>query len=334
MKKWISSFTLIEMLVVIAIIAILAGLLLPALARAREESRRKSCSSNLSQIVKACTTYQEPNGDFFPAFEQSVYTDKPIGPALGFSHTYAWPNCIPQAFWAPETVPGADQNFQPMPSLACLYPAYVDNVKVFACPSTPDKPQVAVRYYNGARHTCFGFSPDPGETGTISTVNIIPGDIYGVGPNNNGYSYSVDPACYEGNEIHGNVKCSYFYDERSNFRDIGPGQAMACDADGYTWVGQNGKHPPYFQAGVIGPNPTSWWPVGNYFPNGWARPTISNHDNGQNVMYFDGHVKWSASVYASRDPNDNIYCPNAGWGVDTDAYLWDGCLGDSAAPGS
>ena len=66
MRKWLSAFTLIELLVVIAIIAILAGLLLPALARAREESRRKSCASNMSQIVKACTTYQEPNGDFFP----------------------------------------------------------------------------------------------------------------------------------------------------------------------------------------------------------------------------------------------------------------------------
>src|SRR3972149_2343018 len=67
MRKWLSGFTLIELLVVIAIIAILAGLLLPALARAREESRRKSCNSNLGQIVKACTTYQEPNGDFFPS---------------------------------------------------------------------------------------------------------------------------------------------------------------------------------------------------------------------------------------------------------------------------
>ena len=67
MRKWISAFTLIELLVVIAIIAILAGLLLPALARAREESRRKACNSNLGQIVKARITYQEPNGEFFPA---------------------------------------------------------------------------------------------------------------------------------------------------------------------------------------------------------------------------------------------------------------------------
>jgi prepilin-type N-terminal cleavage/methylation domain-containing protein/prepilin-type processing-associated H-X9-DG protein len=348
MRKWISSFTLIEMLVVIAIIAILAGLLLPALARAREESRRKSCSSNLSQIVKACTTYQEPNGDFFPAFEQYTYTDPPIGPATGFSHTSAWPNAIPQANWAPTSVAGADGNFQPMPSLACLYPGYVDNVKVFGCPSTPDKPQIAFRYYNGARHTCFGFSPDPGETGTIASTEI-PGDVYGVGPNGRGYYYTIDPAVYEGNEIHGNVKCSYLYDELSNFRDIGPGQAMACDADGFTWIGLNGKHPAYPNPGLIGPNGASWWPVGNFFPNGWARPTISNHDNGQNVMYFDGHVKWSASAYVSRDPNDNIFCPqgwfdptgqywgdkyHAGWGADTDAYLWDGCLGDSIQPGT
>ena len=327
MRKWISSFTLIEMLVVIAIIAILAGLLLPALARAREESRRKSCSSNLAQIVKACTTYQEPNGDFFPAFEQGVFMDAPIGTALGFSHTYAFPNALANTYWAPSTVQGCDVNFQPMPSLACLYPAYVDNVKLFGCPSTPDKPQVAVRYYNGARHTCFGFSPDPGETGTISTTALIPGDVY-----NMQFTYSVDPACYSGNEIHGNVKCSYFYDELSNFRDIGPGQAMACDADGYTWIGQNGKHPPYNNPGLIGGNPVSWNPP-QLCPLGWARPTIPNHDNGQNVMYFDGHVKWSASAYASRDPNDNIFNPNAGWGADTDAYLWDGCLGDSCAPG-
>ena len=44
-------------------------------------------------------------------------------------------------------------------------------------------------------------------------------------------------------------------------------------------------------------------------------------------MYFDGHVKWMETVYASRDPNDNIFCPQAGWGADTDAYLWDGVNG-------
>jgi len=342
MKKWLCSFTLIEMLVVIAIIAILAGLLLPALARAREEARRKSCNSNMGQIAKACVNYQEPNGDFFPAFEQQTFSDPPWNAAPFFGHQYAYPNALPQAPWGPSSVQGADGNFQPMPSLAVLYPGYIDNVKVFGCPSTPDKPQIAVRYYNGARHTCFGFSPDPGETGTISTVTLIPGQIYGTS-----YTYCVDPAVYEGNEIQGPVKCSYFYDELSNFRDIGPGQAMACDADGYSWVGVNGKHPPYFYPGATAINNNYGVPVGNLGPSGWARPTISNHDNGQNVMYFDGHVKWASTNYASREPTDNIYNPQGDWypncwsgapefeqwGPDTDAYLWDGCTGDSAMPG-
>lgn len=53
------GFTLIELLVVIAIIGILAGLLLPAIAQARERGRRSQCVSNQHQIFLACNLYAD-----------------------------------------------------------------------------------------------------------------------------------------------------------------------------------------------------------------------------------------------------------------------------------
>lgn len=60
------KFTLIELLVVISIIAVLASLLLPALARAREKTKQLSCTNNLKQIGQAVVMYQGDWNGYFP----------------------------------------------------------------------------------------------------------------------------------------------------------------------------------------------------------------------------------------------------------------------------
>ena len=65
-KPQAAAFTLIELLTVIAIIAILMGLLFPALSGAKEQARRGDAKVALGNVITACKSYQTDYGKFPP----------------------------------------------------------------------------------------------------------------------------------------------------------------------------------------------------------------------------------------------------------------------------
>ena len=61
-----TGFTLVELLVVVAILAILAAMLLPVFARARNRARRTACLSNLRQLSSAMSMYVQDFDEVLP----------------------------------------------------------------------------------------------------------------------------------------------------------------------------------------------------------------------------------------------------------------------------
>ena len=107
------TFTLVELLVVVAIIGILASLLMPALGNARAEAHRALCTSNLKQIGLAFTLYEENSDGLWPS---------------EYSKTNGFPN----------------ETKAPQQMLLDM----MDNRDVFICP-TDKSPQNYTWHYNG-----------------------------------------------------------------------------------------------------------------------------------------------------------------------------------------
>ena len=132
------AFTLIELLVVISIIALLIGILLPALGAARNSARSIACSSNLKQLGIMQSVYENDYDWLCPAaynFDSSGNVDTTTN-ANSFNETWFW-NLLT---YLPEDV-------GPIPAGSERQDFMAERVGVYHCPSLERTPGEPTRSY-------------------------------------------------------------------------------------------------------------------------------------------------------------------------------------------
>lgn len=122
MRKLQTAFTLVELLVVIGIIAVLVGILMPALNRARQQAQQTQCMSNMRQVGVGLQMYVVENKGWLP----------PIAPNnaqySGGAPTPSLVECTTD--FGQEVVYANYPNF-----LGSLIPYMKGNIAVFRCPT-------------------------------------------------------------------------------------------------------------------------------------------------------------------------------------------------------
>ncbi len=139
------AFTLIEILVVIAIIGILSAILFPVLSRARENGRKTACLSNMKQLGLAFQQYQQDSRGKYPLAANFQAWDK------GYGHWVSGPVGSSMVSIAPLPTSSSDPFTEPTFSSAAnvkdgaLFP-YVKSTAVYACPSSKFGEETGLSY--------------------------------------------------------------------------------------------------------------------------------------------------------------------------------------------
>jgi prepilin-type N-terminal cleavage/methylation domain-containing protein/prepilin-type processing-associated H-X9-DG protein len=168
------AFTLIELLTVIAIIAILAALLLPALSRAKQKAWTTSCNSNLHQVGLAMRMFADDNGEFYPESGRTI-------------------------LWG--SVDAAPPTGSGKPGWTEQISSYLGNTNAFNCPGNvqlPSNYQGPFDYFNGshAAYVAAGgqFAPVNGRLILFPAAYVLGGDTVGTVSGGAGWQFSPQDA--------------------------------------------------------------------------------------------------------------------------------------------
>lgn len=213
-----TGFTLIEMLVVVAIIAILAAIIFPVFASAREKARQATCASNLRQLTMAVDQYVQDYDDVMPGAYQGDY-------GIDTNHVKrgGW---IYYVEFAEDNPTGKDFD----PTLGSIY-SYVKSTQVYICPDDGAGQRTGDSY---AINSCVENPPD---------------------------------------------QATYFASGKLLSKLVNPSGMMLFSEEDDSLVGSTNDGYLNLQ----------------YAP-GFGDALSTRHDNGVEVSFVDGHVKWYRSV--------------------------------------
>jgi len=285
------AFTLIEFLVVIAIIAVLIGLLLPAVQKVREAAARAKCQNNLKQLGLALHNFNDTHRGCFPPgrvtgpyLEAGVYWNANHGWAVFILPFIEEGNLDKLYHWE---VWSADQLNQQV---------IAHHLKVFQCPSAPEQN----RFYSDwpfnttsppGKGACGDYAPiwgiDPNLVPILVNNNLIqaPGDYRGVLAPNDMASFS---------QITDGTSNTILVTEDAGRPALWQNGRRGQDLinNGAPWAGYNNG---FYVHGSNEDGTGAWGPCAINCTN--DRQVYSFHTGGANALFADGSVRFmSASI--------------------------------------
>lgn len=270
-----AGFTLIELLVVISIIALLIGILLPALQHARDAARRGECGSNFNQIGKGMYMYATEYNDYIPR-EGNVDPNQSRRGGEGW--TVAKP-CWALSFRkyvAPREEYEGDYIFPRRTRKGKEAGDKFENAEIYQCPSHPNKNHNVTYIINGLAFSEPGKVAENQNQGVGEGRVAVPIDLI---RKQTTMVYLAEFTDDRDNAFYNHV----YFNQWDSWGDRGIAGWMD------TWAERHVN--------------------GEYISRNGRRVEDKRHETGSNLLFVDGHAEYRIDDYVLDIDNwdDQLY---------------------------